>query len=138
MSYGREIYYKRLKKIDKLKEGRIKWNEYIENKFGQNVSLGTFINYDRNENVYYRYRPLFLTDCETRLIKYCCLESGCEGRMMFNLKHETFEETAKHNIGKISHTFSSHPKNYEIQKFLEENKEIDKLCLLRDYRGNED
>ena len=138
LSYGREVYYKKLRKVEKLKESRIKWNEYIENKFGKNVSLGTFINFNRKEQVYFRYRPLFITDSETRQIKYCCLENGCEGRIIFDLKMEVIEETAKHNIGNNTHLFSSHPKNFEIKKFFDDNKNIDKLCLLREFHGDED
>ena len=135
LSYGKEVYYHKLRKTEKIKPDREKWNDYIEHKFGENVSIGTLIIFNRKLKTFYRYRPLFVTNSDTRQLKYCCLESGCEGRILFDLRREIIEETAKHSLGEKSHIFSTHPKNYELQKYFEENQYVNFICVLREYKG---
>ena len=139
LAYGKEVYYKKVRNDCNLSENRIKWNEYIEQKYGENISFGTVYSIKRDEkaNIFYRYRPIYCLDHKNKILRYCCLEGGCEGKVLFDLKLEKFEETNEHNLSIKSHVLSNHPKSYEIMQFFHENTEINDILILREYQGPE-
>lgn len=139
LAYGKEVYYKKLRNDCNPSENRKKWNQYIIQKYGENISIGTAysIKRDEKENIFYRYRPFFCLDHKKKNLKYCCLEVGCEGKVLFDLKLEKFEVTNEHNLPNKSHILSNHPKHYEIMQFFHENTEINDILILREYQGSE-
>ena len=139
LAYGKEVYYKKVRNDSNLSENRKKWNQYIAQKYGENISFGTVysIKRDEKENIFYRYRPIYCLDHKNKILRYCCLEGGCEGKVLFDLKLEQFEETNEHNLSNKSHILSNHPKNYEIMKYFHENTHINDILILREYQGSE-
>ena len=117
-------------------ENRKKWNHYIEQKYGKNVNFTTIF-YKNKDNIIFRYRPLFFNNYTTKILKFSCLEEGCEGKGIFDLKSEQFEETNKHSLKNNPHELSCHPKNYEICDYFVKHPESNTIQILREYQNNE-
>ena len=133
--YAKEKYYCKIHKNTSYKENRIKWNEYIETKFGKNYSIGVVYKYNRNEKILFKYRPIFFADINTKKLRYSCLENGCNGKLIFDVRTEIFEETHSHSVSNQSHEMYAHPKYDEIIDKFENNSNYNYIITLREYIG---
>ena len=97
--------------------------------------MGVVYLMNRKEKFFYKYRPIYCTEFKTRKLRYCCLSSGCEGKLLFDFKSEEFQVTTSHTISSKSHEKGYHPKYEEIMKCFNENPDINYILILREYRG---
>jgi len=135
LSYGKEIYLIKCHKNSKYDLNRKRWEQYISQKYGDNTSFGPLI-HKTQDNIIYKYRPFFFNSYTSKVIKYNCLNEKCEGKAVFDLKDEKFEQKTPHTLSNDEHELSNHIKNFEICEYFSNNPNCNIIQILREYQGD--
>ena len=77
--------------------------------------------------------PIFCSDYTTRKLKYCYLESGCEGKLLLYLRTDKFEKDRAHNLANKTHMMSLYRKYDYNLNYFGDNNQINYILIFRKY-----